>query len=136
MSLVRIVTAVHVALYRASGGRLFGKMGQNQVLVLTTTGRKSGQSRSTPLFYVNDGASYIVVASAGGASAPPAWWLNLQANPSGSIEAAGHRQSVTASQVAEEDKPRLWQELARRYPGYDAYQRKTTRVIPLVRLQP
>ena len=104
--------------------------------LLETTGRKSGQQRNTPLFYVEDGADYIVVASNGGAAKAPAWWLNLQAGGPAAVDIRATHRAVTGSQVSDEDKPRLWEQLTSRYPGYNNYQKKTERVIPLVRLSP
>src|ERR1700692_1659379 len=81
----RIFTGAHTFFYRLSGGKLGGHMGRGPVLLLTTTGRKTGLQRTTPLLYLNDGDNLILVASYGGAPTHPVWWLNLQANPQAEV---------------------------------------------------
>lgn len=95
-SLLRFAMALHVALYRLLGGRLVGKMGRAPILLLTVTGRRSGQRRTSPLLYQRDGQDYIVIASAGGQAKHPAWWLNLRANPGATIEVGRERFTVQA----------------------------------------
>ncbi|HKH11862.1 MAG TPA: nitroreductase/quinone reductase family protein, partial [Rubrobacter sp.] len=84
-------TRVHSALYRATGGRVGGSLVGSPVLLLVTTGRKTGQRRTTPLLYLRDGDRYVTVASNGGAPKPPLWWLNLQANPEATVETGGRK---------------------------------------------
>jgi deazaflavin-dependent oxidoreductase (nitroreductase family) len=87
---------VHAALYRASGGRLGGRLGKGApVLLLTTTGRKTGRRRTTPLLYVEEGDRYVVVASAGGAASRSARYLNLRSNPAATIQVGGRKLAVT-----------------------------------------
>ncbi len=87
---------VHVALYRAGGGRVGGRLRKGvPVLLLTTTGRKTGRRRTTPLLYVEEGDRYVVVASAGGAPSHPAWYLNLRSNPAATIQVGGRKLAVT-----------------------------------------
>jgi deazaflavin-dependent oxidoreductase (nitroreductase family) len=130
-----MVTSLHVWLFRRTGGRIGGQLGRNEVLLLTTVGRTTHLPRTTPLFYIEDQESFVVVASAGGSDNEPAWWRNLQSNSSGVAEIRGAVVPILAEVVPEEQKPALWQKLVERYPSYDAYQRKTSRVIPLVRLR-
>ena len=136
----RLLTALsraHVALYRASRGRLGGRISRGApVLLLTTTGRKSGKRRTTPLLYLEDGGRYVVIASVGGAPKHPAWYLNLLANPAATIEAGRRNLAVTASTASPEERTRLWPLAVQIYPGYDDYQAKTTREIPVVILAP
>jgi len=88
---------VHVALYRASGGRLGGRLRKGApVLLLTTTGRKTARRRTTPLLYVEEGDRHVVIASAGGAPSHPAWYLNLRSNPAATIQVGGRKLAVTA----------------------------------------
>ncbi len=135
-ALLRFGLAVHVAVYRLSGGRLLGRMGKGPVLLLTVTGRRTGKRRTVPLIYQRDGERYIVMASAGGQAKHPTWWLNLRANPTGEIEVGRSRIAVEAKAATPEEKPRLWQLMTSVYAGYDRYQRKTTRQIDVVILTP
>ena len=130
------ITTLHVALYRASGGRILGSFRGGLILLLTTKGRKTGQSRVTPLLYVRDGDAFVVVASNGGMDWEPAWWLNLKANPVGQVHAGPRVIRVRAEQVGSDDRVRLWPQLTQMYPGYEGYQRRVSREIALVRLRP
>lgn len=140
MTIARQVAAfigpLHTNLYRASGGRLGGRIGRNEVLLLTVTGRKSGRPRTTPLFYGRDAEDLVLIASNGGSRQPPAWWLNLQANSTAAVEIGRHRQRMRAEEVDGPERERLWRLMAATYPTYDAYQRRTSRIIPVVRLRP
>ncbi len=128
---------LHSSIYRSSDGRLWGKMFGAPVLLLNTTGRKSGQRRTTPLVYATDGDDFILIASNGGAPRHPAWYLNLKANPEATVEIGDREVWVRAEEVAEpEEKAHVWQKMVEIYPGYDNYQRKTDREIPLLVLHP
>lgn len=105
------------------------------VLLLTTTGRKSGRSWTVPLIYQTDGDRWVIIASNGGSARHPAWWLNLRSQPDASIQVAWQTYLVTASETVGEDRERLWRQMADMYKGYDGYARKTTRQIPVVVLQ-
>ena len=132
-----VVSRFHVWLYRSTRGRIGARIGNNlPVLLLTTIGRKSGKSRTTPLLYVEDDGRYVIVASVGGAPKHPAWYLNLRANAEATIEVGGRSIAVRAETAEPEERARLWQALTRMYPTYDAYQARTTRVIPVVVLTP
>ncbi len=133
--LLKFLSRLNVALYRASGGRLGGRIRGAPVLLLTTTGRKSGKQRTTPLLYLVDGGRYVVVASVGGAPKHPAWYLNLLTNPAAAIEVGRRKLAVTASTAEPEERARLWPLAAQMYPGYDDYQARTSREIPLVILR-
>jgi deazaflavin-dependent oxidoreductase (nitroreductase family) len=102
------------------------------VLLLTTTGRKTGQKRTTPLIYARDGDDYLVVASMGGAPQHPDWYRNLLADPSAAIQVRADHVGVTARPAGEEERARLWAIVAAPWPNYDAYQSRTDRVIPVV----
>ena len=106
------------------------------VLLLTTTGRKSGKKRTIPLLYLEDGVNLVVVASNGGAPRHPAWWSNLCANPEATVE-IGHRElRVRAREASPEEKERLWPRLVAMYGPYQSYRRRTDREIPIVILRP
>lgn len=106
------------------------------VLLLTTKGRKSNKQRTVPLLYLADGDNIVLVASNGGATKHPTWWLNLQANPEAQIQVSGSKQRVRAEQGSAEEKRRLWPQLTAMYPGYKNYQEITNRDIPVVILHP
>jgi deazaflavin-dependent oxidoreductase (nitroreductase family) len=129
------VTAMHRAMYDLSGGRFGGTMMGSPVARLTTTGRKSGQQRATMLFAYPDGDDYIVVASNGGTATPPAWLLNLQADPAARLKVGRDEWAVEAHVMDAEEKAEWWPRVTAAYRGYESYQRKTDRDIPLVRLR-
>ena len=134
--LSRHVAALHTALLRRSGGRLGNRFRGGDVVLVTVRGRVSGQPRTTPLLHVRDGEDLVVAASNGGIDAEPQWWLNLQADPRGEVEVRGRRWAVTASEVGDADRPRLWAALSARFGGYDGYQATVSRRIAVVRLTP
>lgn len=134
--LARAITGLHVALYRASGGRFLNRFRGGPMLLLTTQGRKTGRSRTTPLLYVRDGNDFVVVASNGGMDWEPAWWLNLKSDPIGQVQAGARAHRVRAEQVEPADRARLWPRLTRMYSAYDGYQRRVSREIAVVRLRP
>ena len=125
----------HVKRYRETDGAEGHEWQGATVLILTTTGRRSGQPRSTPLIYGQDGDNYVVVASKGGDEEHPAWYLNLIANPQVEVQVRADRFTARARTATPEEKPRLWQTAVERWPAYADYQRKTTRDIPVVILE-
>ncbi len=126
------VFAIHRTLYRALGGRLVGR----NVLILTTTGRKTGRRRSTPLFFVRDGGDYVVIASNGGEDRHPGWWHNVRANPLLEIQVGRSRIACRAQRVSGAEVPALMAELDQVYSGYAKYAARTTRELTLFRLKP
>jgi deazaflavin-dependent oxidoreductase (nitroreductase family) len=105
------------------------------VALLTTTGRKSGEKRTTPLIYGTSGDAHMVVASKGGADKPPTWYLNLQADPEAALQVKGDRFNVRARDATTDEKPELWKVMTAQWPDYDEYQRNTDREIPVVVLE-
>jgi deazaflavin-dependent oxidoreductase (nitroreductase family) len=132
---VRVFWRVHRALMRLTGGR-FGKVGPLDALLLTTTGRKSGERRDVAVNYMPDGDSYVVVASYAGEDRDPAWWRNLKANPDAEIRVGGERVRVRAREAEGAERERLWARLTQKDPAYAEYQQRTTRRLPVVVLQP
>ncbi len=132
----RVVTAIHTFLYRLSGGIIGGHMRKSPVLLLITTGRKTGKRRTTPLLYLKDGDNLVLVASYGGAPMHPLWWLNLQAKPQTEVEIGRQKVAVVARQADPEERKRLWPLLVAMYADYDTYQKKTAREIPVIILFP
>jgi F420H(2)-dependent quinone reductase len=133
----QILGGIHNRVYRLSGGRVAGKIGKAPVLLLTTTGRKSGRPRTNPLLYAPAGDNgYMVIASKGGADQHPLWYLNLQANPLAKVMVRRETKEVRARNAEGEEREQLWRSLADLYPGYDRYAQKTSRRIPVVVLDP
>ena len=132
----RAATKLHSFVYRATNGRIGGSIVGSPVLLLTTTGRKSGRERTVPLLYLKDGEDLVVVGSNGGTATPPAWWLNLMVNPEAAVELGGSKARVRAEEAGSEEKERLWPKLVKMYGGYEDYRRRTNREIPVVVLHP
>jgi F420H(2)-dependent quinone reductase len=137
--IIKVMSAVHTRLYRATGGRL----GKNwrvgsavrqaaPVCLLTTTGRKSGQPRTVPLIYLQDGRDLVVVASQAGLPTNPQWYGNLKANPEVQIEIGKRRSGYTARTATSDERARLWPKLVDLYADYNSYQSWTEREIPVV----
>ena len=135
-SATRYLGALHRLLYRLSGGRIGSRVWGLPVVLLTTTGRRSGKPRTVPLCSLRDGDDVVVIASYGGLDQPPAWWLNLEANPQAELLDGREHRSVTARTADPAERARLWAEVTARAPGYLEYERRTTREIPVVILQP
>jgi deazaflavin-dependent oxidoreductase (nitroreductase family) len=125
----------HVRRYRETGGEEGHDWQGTHALILTTTGRKSGQERSTPLIYGRSGDDYLVIASKGGADDPPAWYLNLVANPEAEVQVKDERFKVRARVATGDEKPGLWSTMTKEWPAYDEYREKTEREIPVVVLE-
>jgi proline iminopeptidase len=135
----------HAKRYLSSGGNdghlyRISQPGRPQLtvpsLLLTTTGRKSGEKYIFPLFYGEDGGRYFVVASKGGAPRHPVWYLNLQANPEVEVQVGTRKLKARARTAAGEERARLWQKALQFWPPYADYQNKTEREIPVVVLEP
>jgi deazaflavin-dependent oxidoreductase (nitroreductase family) len=135
-SATRYLGALHRVLYRVSGGRVGGRLWDLPIVLLTTSGRQSGKKRTVPLCSLRDGDNVVVIASYGGLDQPPAWWLNLEANPNAELLSGRTCRAVTARNAAPDERARLWAEVTARAPGYLEYERRTTRQIPVVILQP
>ncbi len=134
--LTRLMRA-HVALYRASGGRLGHKPpGLPQMLLLDHVGARSGVRRTSPLVYTRDGEDYVLVASKGGYPRHPAWLHNLRAHPDTTIQAGTRKLAVHARVASDEERERLWPLCVETYAGFAGYQRRARRTIPLVVLSP
>jgi deazaflavin-dependent oxidoreductase (nitroreductase family) len=134
---LRTVTTAHRALLRLSGGRILASFGSMPVVQLHTTGRKSGQRRTTMLTApVIDGDRYVLVASKGGDDRNPAWYLNLVANPDVELTIRGRSLPMTARTATAAEKAELWPRIVSAYRGYAGYQRKTERDIPVVICEP
>lgn len=123
--------------FRANHGKVGGQFEGAPLLLLTTTGRRSGEPRTSPIMYLDDGnGRWLVFASKAGASTNPAWFLNLEANPEVTVEVGDERVPATAVTLEGAERDRWYAEQAHRYPGFAEYQTKTDRVIPVVALVP
>lgn len=131
-----LVGPEHVRRYQETNGEVGYEWNGVPTLLLTTTGRRSGQPRTTALIFGRDGDDYLVIASKGGAPHHPQWYLNLQANPRARIQVRDQHLEVTARTASDEEKPRLWKIMTDLWPNYDVYQTRTERPIPLVVLSP
>ncbi|THC55126.1 nitroreductase family deazaflavin-dependent oxidoreductase [Streptomyces sp. A1499] len=122
----------HVKRYQETDGAEGHDWQNTTVLILTTTGRKSGEPRSTPLIYRPYGDAVLVVASNGGADAPPLWYRNLEANPEVQVQIKGDRYTARARTATPDEKPDMWRTMVATWPAYEEYQTKTERSIPVV----
>ncbi|HLM37941.1 MAG TPA: nitroreductase family deazaflavin-dependent oxidoreductase [Gaiellaceae bacterium] len=130
------MSKTHLLVHRLSRGRLLGRVAGMPVLLLTTTGRRSGKPRTTPLTFFRDGADLIVIASNGGADRPPDWSLNLQQNPLAVVKIGKKKLTVQARLGSAEERARLWPGITATYSGYARYEKKTARQIPMLILTP
>ncbi len=126
----------HVDRYLATDGEEGHEWRGTQTLILTTTGRRSGKQRQTPLIYGRHGGDYLLVASNGGTPQSPDWYFNLVDNPEVDIQVKGSKMRARARTATPEEKPELWPIMTEEWPDYDEYQTKTDRDIPLVVLEP
>lgn len=127
---------LNVPLYRLSGGRLGGHVAKAPVLLLTTTGRRSGEKRTAPVVYLADGDRFTVIGSNAGNSRVPAWALNLKANPDAEIQVRRERHQVRARVAEGEERADLWRRHNEQYSGFDDYAVRTERDIALFILEP
>lgn len=122
--------------YRANAGRLGGSWEGRDLLLLTTTGRKSGRPHTKPMVYTRDGDRLLVYASKGGAPDHPDWYLNLAADPGVVVEVGPDRYEAIATPLEGAERDREFAAQAARNPVFADYERKTSRVIPVVALTP
>jgi F420H(2)-dependent quinone reductase len=127
---------MHVAAYRVTGGRIGSSFRGVDTLLLDHVGRRTGKRRTNPLLYITDGADLVIVASRGGSHKHPSWWLNLRDSPRTTVQVGGERREVVARRADPQEKARLWPRLVAVWPDYEAYQRRTSREIPVVVLSP
>jgi len=125
----------HVDRYQATDGEQGHEWQGTTALLLTTTGRKSGEERTTPLIYQEHEGAYLVVASKGGADEPPAWYLNLEADSAVGVQVKGDKFTAEARDATSAEKPAMWSKMTSVWPDYDKYQGKTEREIPVVVLE-
>jgi deazaflavin-dependent oxidoreductase (nitroreductase family) len=128
---------VHTLAYRTTRGLVGHRFpGAPPFLLLDHVGAKSGSRRTTPLVYVRDGENLVIVASKGGHPRHPAWYHNLRANPETTVQVGGETRPVRARVASQSERRRLWPNVVATYGGYEGYQRRTERKIPIVILEP
>jgi deazaflavin-dependent oxidoreductase (nitroreductase family) len=132
----RVFTGIHGFFYRLTGGRIAGKVQGLRVLLLTTTGRKTGKLRTTPLGHFEQAGGYVIIGSNAGSDHHPDWFLNLKGNPHATILVGDNRLHVNAEITGPDKRSQLWAQLIELAPGYAGYATKTNREIPVVILRP
>ena len=135
-SMLQILSRCHTVVYRATGGRIGGRIGKARVLILGTTGKRTGLNRSTPLLYFEDGRALVIVGSNGGRDKMPAWFHNLKADPAVTAQIGAERRGLRAREAAGAERERLWPMALSTYRSYETYQARTERRIPLIILDP
>jgi F420H(2)-dependent quinone reductase len=131
-----MVGKLNAPVYRLTGGRVGGKVGKGPVLLLTTTGRKSGQQRTAPVVYLADKDNFVVINTNAGNAKVPAWSLNLRANPEAEVEVGRKRVKVQARLAEGEERVDLWHRHMEQYSGWDYYESKLDREIGVFVLEP
>jgi deazaflavin-dependent oxidoreductase (nitroreductase family) len=133
----KYASALHVKIYRATGGRIGHHVpGMFPTVLLDHTGARSGILRTTPLVYAEDGPNVVIIASKGGHPKHPAWFHNLVAHPDTTIQVGSERRAVRARVAHGAERARLWEVAKGTYSGFDSYQERTDREIPVIVLEP
>jgi F420H(2)-dependent quinone reductase len=134
--LLKYFARAHIWVYRRTKGRLGARLLWFPAALVTTTGRKSGEPRTTPTLYLRDGDRVILPASFGGRAENPTWYLNLKENPEVQVQIRAERLVLSARDATDEERARYWPPLMRMYPPYRGYREATERIIPLVVCEP
>ncbi len=134
--LLRAAGKLNVPIYRVTRGRLMGKVGRAPVLLLTSTGRRTGQPRTAPVLYLADGERVVVIGSNAGNAHAPAWSHNLKANPDAEIEIRAERRPVRARVTEGDERTELWRKMNAQYGGFEDYDHRTSREIAVFVLDP
>jgi deazaflavin-dependent oxidoreductase (nitroreductase family) len=133
---VKLFSRLHTAVFRASRGRLGTRLVNNDMLLLTTIGRTSGEKHTVPLLYLKDGDDLVVIASYGGRPDHPDWYRNLLANGSATAQVGAETRKVQSETLSSEERAEWWPHIVDAYADYATYQSRTKRLIPVVRLSP
>ena len=133
-NLIRIISKIHGYMYSGSGGRIGKKLGNQDIILLTTIGRKSGKKRNVPLAVIRYEDKYLVIGSFGGSPVHPAWFLNIESNPEVQIRLGSNVIKARASIIRklDDDYEKLWDKAVNVYQGFDSYKRATDREIPII----
>jgi deazaflavin-dependent oxidoreductase (nitroreductase family) len=135
-SALRAGGKLNVPIYRLTRGRVMGKIGRAPVLLLTSTGRRSGQPRTAPVLFLADGERLVVIGSNAGNQRAPAWSHNLKANPDAAVQVRGERRQVRARVAEGAERSELWAKMNAQYAGFDDYDERTSREIAVFVLEP
>jgi deazaflavin-dependent oxidoreductase (nitroreductase family) len=135
-SVLRAGGKLNVPVYRLTRGRVMGKIGRAPVLLLTSTGRRSGQPRTAPVLFLADGERLVVIGSNAGNTRAPAWSHNLKANPDADVQIRGERRTVRARVAEGAERSELWAKMNAQYAGFDDYDERTSREIAVFVLEP
>jgi F420H(2)-dependent quinone reductase len=135
-TVLRIFSKIHIILYYWTGGIIGGRIFGNRMLLLTTTGRKTGLPRTTPVGYLTDGDALVIVGGAAGAAKHPDWWLNLQSHPEAQVQVGRRRLRVSAARALLEEQQRLWARYPAQHALFESMQKRVPREIPVVILRP
>src|SRR5438105_15305423 len=135
-TVMRMISGTHELWYRLSGGLIGGRLGHLPILLLTTTGRRSGRRLTTPLVYLADGENLVIIASNGGSDRHPQWCRNLRAQANAEVQVGPATRAVVARKAEGDERERLWRAVVELYHGYEKYRRMTSREIPVVVLTP
>jgi deazaflavin-dependent oxidoreductase (nitroreductase family) len=130
------LSTFHTILYRATRGRLGRRLVGNDMVLLTTKGRRTGRLHTVPLLYLRDEENLVIIASWGGRPYHPDWYANLQAHPHATVQVNGRKWTVSASTMNGTEREKWWPRIVDAYDGYATYQSRTDRPIPVVRLRP
>jgi len=133
---VKLLSQLHTTLYRATGGAIGRRLVNNDMLLLTTTGRRTGTSHTVPLLYLRDEEQLVVIASYGGRPHHPQWYLNLLAQPDAVVQTERATTPVIATTMSTADRDIWWPRIVHAYADYANYQSRTERQIPVVWLEP
>lgn len=128
------LSTLHSSLFRMTRGRIGRRLVNNDMLLLSSTGRHSGKTHTVPLLFLRDADDLVVIASWGGRDYHPEWYLNLEANPDATVQIDGDRSEVRATTADSERRTRLWPGILEAYDGYRVYESRTNREIPVVTL--
>jgi deazaflavin-dependent oxidoreductase (nitroreductase family) len=134
--MMKIFTSLHAFFYRLTGGRIGSTMGGTKVLLISTKGRKSGKTHTTPINYFERDNGYLIVASNAGRPSHPAWFLNLRANPQITVQVKGRTFPVTAEIIPGDQRASYWKVVIEAAPSFAGYESRTSREIPLILLRP
>ena len=135
-TVLRIFSKIHIIIYHWTGGIIGGRIFGNRMLLLTTTGRKTGQPRTTPVAYLTDRDTMIIVGGAAGAAKHPDWWLNLQSHPEAQVQVGKRRLRVSATRALPEEQRRLLARYPAQHALFESMQKRVSREIPVVILRP
>lgn len=126
------LSSIHRVLYQTTGGAIGRRLVDNDMCLLTTTGRRSGQEHTVPLLYLRDEGRLVVIASWGGRDEHPHWYLNLLDDPAARVQVLGEQWPVTATTASTRDRAVWWPQVLDAYDGYAEYESRTDREIPVV----